>query len=283
MTSFLSPTRGLNALAPRDGFAATRDIAYAPGARRRLDVYAPVAQRRPAPVVIFFYGGGWETGDKAAYHFVGAAIARRGFVVIVADYRVYPEARFPLFLEDAAQAVRWARDHAFDFSGDPDRIVLMGHSAGAYIAAMLAFDRRRLSDVGVDPRRAPRAMIGLAGPYDFLPLRSRRLKDIFGPPDQLAETQPINFVDGSAPPAFLATAYSDRVVDPGNTFRLAERLRRTGSAATVRIYRCVGHRTLIGAFSPPLQALAPVLRDTVQFINEALGGAVNREACVLGS
>jgi len=269
----LSPVRVLNAVAAFGNHRMTSDIAYAPGARRSLDVYRPTSSGESAPVVVFFYGGNWQDGEKSTYRFLGAALASRGLVAVVPDYRVYPEVRFPGFVEDGARAVRWAHDHAAEFGGDPRRIVLMGHSAGAYIAAMLTYDRRWLAAVGLDRDRDVRGLVGLAGPYDFLPLRKPVFKAIFGPDDRLATTQPINFVEGGAPPAFLATGRDDDIVDPGNTTRLGRRICEKNGAATVRIYDGIGHRLLIGAFAAPLRGLAPVLRDTVTFIGKVTGTA----------
>ena len=271
LVAWSSPAAILNAWAARGDYKVSREIAYAPGSRKALDVYAPaVIGEKRASIVLFLYGGGWEDGDKSTYLFVGAALAARGFVTIIPNYRVYPEVRFPAFVEDAALAMRWARDHASEFGGDPDRMVLMGHSAGAHIAAMLTFDRQWLADVGLDPRRHLKAMVGLAGPYDFLPLHSDTLKAIFGPENRLAASQPINFVDGAAPRVFLATGRADDTVDPGNTTRLADRIRTKGGVAIVKIYDHVGHATLIGAFAGPLRPLAPVLRDATRFLHDAI-------------
>jgi acetyl esterase/lipase len=146
----------------------------------------------------------------------------------------------------------------------------MGHSAGAHIAALLAFDRTWLARVNLDARVHLSAMIGLAGPYDFLPLRTQALKRIFGPEEDLAATQPINFVDAGAVPVLLATGKHDRIVEPGNTLRLAERIRAVGGEVEVRLYNRVGHRTLIGAFSKPLRFLAPVFADVVGFAHRQI-------------
>jgi acetyl esterase/lipase len=274
----LSPASVLNMLAVWGKYRMISSIAYAAGARRSLDVYAPNRGGESAPVVVFFYGGNWQEGEKSTYRFIGASLASRGLVAVIPDYRVYPEVRFPGFIEDGARTVRWAYDHAAEFGGDPTRIVLMGHPAGAYIAAMLTYDRRWLAAVGLDPDRDVRGLVGFAGPYDFLPLHDETLKIIFGPDDRLATTQPINFVEGGAPPAFLATGRDDDVVDPGNVTRLARRIGEKNGAATVKVYDGVGHRLLIGAFAAPLRGLAPVLRDAVGFIvrvtmTAAAGGA----------
>lgn len=261
----------LNAIEPKSGLTITRNIAYAPGARSRLDVYAP-RERKPArPVVVFFYGGGWEAGAKGMYGWVGAALARQGYVVMVPDYRIYPEVRWPTFLDDCAQAVRWARDHAADYGGDPSRLVLMGHSAGAYNAAMLSLDHRWLGEVGMNPDTDIKAFVGLAGPYDFLPLQSDVLKTIFGPEETRPATQPIQYVTAAAPPMLLIAPEKDTVVDPENVTRLATRIREKGGRVETRRYPRLNHALTVGAVAAPLRWLAPVLKDSTAFINRQTG------------
>jgi acetyl esterase/lipase len=278
----LSPARVLNVLALVGNYRVTTDVAYAPGPRHSLDVYAPQSAIA-APVVVFFYGGNWQEGDKAIYRFIGAALAARGIMTVIPDYRLYPEVRFPDFVEDGALAVRWAYDHAAAFGGDPSRMVLMGHSAGAHIAAMLTYDRRWLAAAGLDPNHDLRGLVGLAGPYDFLPLRDETLKIIFGPDSRLPVSQPINFVESGAPPAFLATGSADNVVDPGNVTRLARRVAIRGDTATVRIYDGIGHRVLIGGFAAPLRPFVPVLRDTVAFIDDVTRASSPVAASIFGA
>jgi acetyl esterase/lipase len=256
----------LNRLEPKSRVEIVRDIAFGPGRTDRLDVYRPRAGK-PGPVVVFFYGGSWNSGSRSFYTFAGAALAAHGYTVVIPDYRVYPEVNYPAFLEDSARAVRWARDHAGEYGGDPGRLVLTGHSAGAYNAAMLAYDRRWLAAVGLDPRRDIKALVGLSGPYDFLPLHSEELKTIFGPEDQRPATQPINYVDGQGPPAFLGVGARDSVVNPGNTARMAERIRQKGGSVEVRQYDRVTHAMTIGVFAAPLRGVAPVLRDVEAFID----------------
>jgi len=271
---WFSPVDFLNGLAAFGNYRATANISYGSGPRHQLDVYRPTAGAAPHPVAVFFYGGTWEEGDRATYRFVGAALASRGIVAIIPDYQVYPEVRFPDFLRDGAAAVRWARDHAAEYGGDPRQIVLVGHSAGAHIAAMLALDGQWLAGVGLNNRRDIRGTVGLAGPYDFLPLKDEKLKTIFGPADQRARTQPIHFVDGKAAPMFLAAGTLDTTVDPGNTTRLARKIEARGGRVADVLYPGVDHRTLIGAFSPLLRRRAPVLADTVRFIRAVTQPAV---------
>ncbi|WP_428539732.1 alpha/beta hydrolase [Rhodopila sp.] len=265
LLSACSPALLLNLTAPRAGVTWSSDIAYAPGPDHTLDIYAPSHRCANAPVVVFFYGGGWESGSRSSYRFVGASLAARGVVTVIPDYRLYPTVRFPAFMQDAAEAVAWTRAHVEEYGGDPNRLFLMGHSAGGQIATLLALDGSYLRADGVDPRQI-RGVIGLAGPYDFLPLRSRTLKAIFGPETEWPRSQPINYVTSGAPPMMLAAGTADDTVDPGNTTRLAVRLRQDGVAVDEHLYPGLGHKLLIGAFASGLTSFAPVRRDTLRFI-----------------
>ncbi|MFL5255839.1 MAG: alpha/beta hydrolase, partial [Rhodopila sp.] len=221
-----SPVTVLNAMAPTAGLTITQAVAYGVGPRHRLDIYAPA--QPDAPVVVFLYGGGWTDGDRALYRFLGAALAAHGYLTVIPDYRVYPEIRFPAFIQDAAAAVAWTTANIARYGGDPRRIVLMGHSAGAQIAAMLTLDKQWLGAEGLDLDRDLIGMIGLSGPYDFLPLNDPQLKAIFAPAGELRLTQPIAFARGDAPPMFLATGASDDTVWPHNTLNLAAAVRKDG-------------------------------------------------------
>lgn len=244
----------------------TRDVVYGPGERGMLDVYQP-KDARGAPVVVFFYGGSWQMGSRGLYEFVGKALARRGIVTIIPDYRLYPEIRFPEFLRDAAKATAWAKANAARFGGDPRRMLVMGHSAGAHIASMLSLDGQWLADVGLDPKKDLAGFVGLAGPYDFGPLSRDDLIDLFGGVN-VAATHPINFVTRGAPPAFLAAGRKDTTVDPGNTMRLAERMRANGTAVEVKTYDG-GHFRIILAFIGSLKWLEPVADDSAAYVKAA--------------
>ena len=264
--SACSPVTVLNALAPKAGIIETRDISYAPGDRHELDIYAPEG-RSSAPVVVFIYGGGWQDGSKSEYRFVAAALASRGFLTVVPDYRLFPGVRFPAFLQDNAAAVAWTKANIARYGGDPRRIFLMGHSAGAYNVTMLTLDRQWLGDQGLDPDRDIAGTVGLAGPYDFLPLPNPGLEDIFAPSGDLRLSQPITFARGNAPPMFLATGATDQTVLPRNTAHLAAAIRRDGGQVQERIYPGVNHTTIIGAMAGVLRWLAPSLADVAGFLD----------------
>ena len=263
-----SPMAILNAGVPSHTFHAATDLAYGPEARQRLDVYRPADATSPAPVVVFFYGGNWNTGNRNDYLFVGEALAAKGFVAVVPDYRLYPQVRFPEFLADSAHALRWIMDHIAEYGGDRERVFVMGHSAGAYNAAMLALTPEYLKAAGVDPKRI-RGMIGLAGPYDFLPLTGRVTREVFGYPDTPVTTQPIHFASSASSPVLVITGAEDDVVDPGNSVRLAARLKAHGVFVREIVYPKLGHRTLIGALAAPLRShYGAVLEDIAGFVNE---------------
>jgi acetyl esterase/lipase len=227
------PVEVLNWLAPERGYRLEAGIAYGDLARQRLDVYRPaVPPGTPAPVVVFFYGGGGGGGDRGDYRFVGQFLASRGFVAVIPDYRLRREAVFPAFLEDGAKALRWVQDHVSDAGGDPQRILLMGHSAGAYNAIMLALDRRYGAAAGFDAARL-RGVVGLAGPYDFK-LDQENLRQTFGATPDLRQTQPVNFAAAGAPPVMLVTGDADDTVDAENSRSLARHLQAVQGPVRLR-------------------------------------------------
>jgi acetyl esterase/lipase len=264
----LDPLRLFAAVSPKDPARRVgRAVAFGPEARHRLDVYAP-RRRTPAappPVAVFYYGGSWDSGGRADYNWVGRALASRGFLTVVPDYGLHPAVRYPDFLADSALAVRWVQDHAAAFGGDPERIVLVGHSAGAYNAAMVALDHRYLQAAGVEPARV-RALAGLAGPYDFLPLTDPIAIRTFGEAADLSSTQPTAFAGAHAPPAFLAHGTRDAVVWPRNTRRLARALRNAGAVVEERHYEALDHVRLVLALSRPFRRAAPVLDEMAAFL-----------------
>ena len=254
----------LDALVPRGGRHAL-DVAYGDQPRQRLDVYRPDPTTRPAPVVVFFYGGDWRSGSKANYRFAAQAFASHGYVVVLPDYRLYPDVTFPGFVEDAAYAVRWTRDHAADFGGDPARLFLAGHSAGSHLAAMLTLNPAYLEAVGMK-REDLRATVGMSGPYDF------KLRDQDAPVFGLAsatqpapQVEPITFVDGHAPPMLLIQGAKDTIVDPHNSDLLEAAIQKAGGDVTKIVYSKQGHASVALSLAWGFRWLAPTLDDTLKF------------------
>ncbi len=235
-----------------------------------LDVWMPEqTDGGPRPVIIFFHGGGWVKGDRAAYAFAGRAFASRGFVVVIPDYRKVPQVRFPAFVEDGAEAVRWTRDNIARFGGDPERIALAGHSAGAHTAVTLALDPRWLDAAGVEPDIV-KAAVGLSGPYDFYPFDKKRSIDAMSHWPTPRDTQPIAFARADAPPLLLVTSSKDTVVRPYNTENLAAKLRELGAPVQTANYESLSHEDVVMALSRPFRGKAPVLDRSVAFLEQSM-------------
>jgi acetyl esterase/lipase len=271
MASACSPLSVFSTLTPKDAARVEgRGSRYAAGPRGGIDVYAPPTADKPAPVAIFFYGGSWDSGRRQDYGWVGRALAAQGFLALVPDYRLYPEVLYPSFLADGAQAVRWAVDHAAALGGDPARIVLVGHSAGAYNAAMLALDPRYLKAAGVEAR-VIRGFAGLSGPYAFLPLDGPITRRTFGEAADLEATQPTAYARAAAPPAFLATGDKDTTVYPRNTRKLAAALRDKGASVEERHYAGLDHAGTVLALSRPFRGKSTLLADMTAFLKRCVG------------
>lgn len=268
-----SPLNAINALSSSSASSVTPDLPYGPLPRQKLDVYVPKSHAGLSPVVVFFYGGNWSTGERADYAFVGHALASRGYVAVIADYRLYPEAHYPEILQDTARAVAWTALEVRRYGGDPARMFVMGHSAGAYNAAMVALDASLLSRHGMHPQDL-RGWIGLAGPYDFLPIENPDAKPVFFFPDTPVSSQPINHVTAGAPPALLIAPQRghDKLVDPQrNTGGLAAALRAQGRPVTEQYLDGVSHATLVASLASPLRVLAPTLDHISAFIDANSG------------
>ena len=269
-----APLRALNVLTNAGGgHTLTEAVAYGPLARQRLDIYTPTAAA-PAggwPMVVFFYGGSWNTGERGDYGFVASSLAAHGVLTLVADYRLYPEVRYPDFLNDSALALTFGLTQGARLGANPKRIFVMGHSAGAYNAAMLALDPRWLATTGHTPDELA-GWIGLAGPYDFFPTDNPLAQPVFFHPNYPNGAQPIEHSAVRAPRSFLGAPANDTVVNPTrSTRRLAERLQAAGTPVTLKLYERPNHATLIGAFGWPLQWIAPVRADVLEFIKAAPG------------
>jgi acetyl esterase/lipase len=270
--SACSPARLVNGLVPFDTYRFEGAIAYGAAPRQKLDVYHPLpatasADGRKPPLVVFFYGGTWTHGDRAAFRFVGEALAARGAVVAIPDYGLSPAFRYPVFVRDSALAAKWALDNAERLGADPRRVHVMGHSSGAYNAAMVALDGRWLAEVGARPQQLA-GWIGMAGPYDFLPIDNPEARVAFDWPATPPDSQPYAHAGADAPRTLLITARDDETVDPvRNTARLAAKLRAAGVEVRTESLDGLGHVTLIGAIARPLRWIGePVLPSVTEFL-----------------
>jgi acetyl esterase/lipase len=265
-----SPLAALNALGPRDRGArrVAHDLPYGPEARQRLDLYAPDSGG-PWPVVVFFYGGGWDSGAKALYGWAAQAIAAQGFVVALPDYRLVPEVHFPAFIEDAATATARTAALATDFGGEPARLAVAGHSAGAHLAMMITLDRRYMA--AVDRPELIRAAAGLAGPYEFLPFNVPAAVNAFGRVADPRLTQPVAFARGDAPPLWIAHGTADTVVHDEDARLLHAAIQAAGGESELALYEGIDHAAIVAALSPLFRGRAPVLADMTTFLRGKLG------------
>jgi acetyl esterase/lipase len=236
---------------------------------QKLDVWhaAELQNTAKRPVLIFWHGGGWVKGSRQDYAFVARAFAKKGFVVVVPDYRKVPGVLFPKFVEDGAQAVRWVRDNIAQYGGDPDRIAFSGHSAGAHTAVILALDPRWLKAENIDAS-VVKAVVGMSGPYDFYPFTKRRSIDAMGQYEKPELTQPINFARADAPPMLLLTSSLDTTVRPRNAINLTARLEETDATVKLINYQGLDHEDVVMALSLPFRDKGTVLADSVKFLNE---------------
>ena len=264
--SACSPLTLVNVVSPGGTARSVATAAFGPDPRHVLSIYRPASSAGKAPVIVFFYGGNWVSGERDDYAFVGRSLAQRGFVVVIPDYRLYPRASYPDFLHDGARAVVWTERRIAAYGGDPKRLFLMGHSAGAYNAAMLALDPRWLREQRSSPDIL-RGWIGMAGPYNFLPVENETTRPVFHYPETPRDSQPVDHVRAAAPPALLIAARNDTTVNPErNTGVLAARMRNAGVPVREVYYDNVNHATLVATLSATLRRLAPSLDAIEDFV-----------------
>ncbi|WP_438969684.1 alpha/beta hydrolase [Methylophaga sp.] len=269
LTSACSPVTVLNAVIPENGFKQVSDIAYGNHTRQQLDVFLPsqLPEQESVKTIIFFYGGSWESGHKEDYKFVAEALTSAGFIVVIPDYRVYPDVKFPDFVQDAAKSVNWVKNNIHAYGGNASQIFVAGHSAGAHLASLLVLDEQYLASYALSPQDL-RGMIGLAGPYDFLPLKSKTLKTIFGPEQERWRSQPINFVKGDNPPMLILVGTDDLTVWPKNSLNLAAKIREKGGNVKLVELDGYGHVAMVAKLAKPLRGDGRLLNEIVSFTRQ---------------
>ena len=254
-----------------DSDGATLQVAgqpYGAGERNKLNIWVPTGTKKTdkLPVLVWLYGGGWYSGQRDDYGFAGRAFAKQGFIVVIPDYRIVPEGHWPDFLHDSAAAVAWTDAHIANYGGDPDRIALAGHSAGAYNSLMLALDPQWLKAAGSDVS-VIRGVVSLAGPSDFYPFEKGGRADVaMGDIRPVEQTQPITFVRADAPPLWLGHGTADTVVRVRNSQRLAAAMDKVGGSATLREYDGLSHIDLVMALTKPLAYKGPILPEMTDFL-----------------
>lgn len=267
----------LNATVSGSAYKLQKDVVYGDHSRAKLDIYKPKKPLENAPLVMFVYGGSWQEGSKKDYLFAAQGFAAAGYTTLVPDYRVYPEVIFPTFVQDIAAAVAWSQRQSFDGTGKPQKVVLVGHSAGAQISMLLNLDQRYLAEQGLNNCSAIAGVIGLAGPYDFLPLSEQVYKNIF-PEDIRDQSQAINFANASSPPVLLLAGDADKTVGLKNSRNLNAKMQQLGAQVEFKVYPDVGHVGMVLPLASLFRGRAPVLQDSLSFIKR-LGNDPQISSC----
>ncbi|MEM7620428.1 MAG: alpha/beta hydrolase [Pseudomonadota bacterium] len=264
-----SVLQGLGKALSEQNINVTYNQIYGSHKRHKLDIYLPqktnTQRADTSPIVIFYYGGGWRSGERGMYHFVGAALASRGITTVIPDYRLFPDVKFPAFVEDAALAYQWVWENLVKNNKNKRKIIVMGHSAGAHIAALLALDTHYLQNLDKDISM-PDGLIGLAGPYAFNPTTWPRTKPIFSHVKDEETTRPIAYARKNAPSSLLIHGTDDGIVKPWNTNQLIRALNKAGAKSQKIELKDIGHFGIILSIARPFRWRAPVLERMTDFI-----------------
>ncbi|WP_407570815.1 alpha/beta hydrolase [Deinococcus altitudinis] len=257
----------LNAVSSTSGLNVVSNLHYGPDPRNLLDLYQPAARpdkTERAPMLLFIHGGSWTNGDKNEYKFVGESFAREGYVTAVMSYRLAPVHPYPEYVQDGAQALKFMRDHAAEYGGDPDRLYVMGHSAGAFNAVELVDNARWLQEAGV-PISAVKAVVGIAGPYSY-DYRGQPTANAFPKGSDPADVMPSFHVRKNAPANLLLVAGNDMVVDPSNGLKMQAALQAAGVPVTFTVLPGLNHYTIVGSLARSLTFLGKTRQEALDFM-----------------
>jgi len=255
-----SPANLLNLVTPSGSFSKASDISYGTLERHTLDIYAPDKPRAGAPIVMFTHGGSWTDGSKNLYKFFAEGLTSEGFEVVVPNYRLYPEVKYPGFIEDTALAA------SFTAMRYPDRpLVLIGHSAGAYNTLMTILDERYFRELGVDMCRTISGVVSMSAPTGIIPLAEEPYITIF--PDRFTKTDaPLNIVKSATPPILFLHGGDDNTVYPRNSSELADKIVARGGQAEVKLYPKLNHTDVVKVMSRHFDGGSELKSDLVDFL-----------------
>ena len=264
----------------------TPDLTFGQHPRDNFDIYLPrKATAEVTPVVVFFYGGSWNSGSKEDYQFVGRRLAAQGYIVAIPNYRLYPEVSYPEFLLDSAAAVAAVshelKQSTYQAYNPSAQMILMGHSAGAYNAAMLSMDDRWLAEHQLDRQSLIAGFVGLAGPYDLYPIDVEDVKPVFFHPNYPPNSNPVDFLDDYNIPTLILAPESDHLVSiEKNSIRLADELAARGTSHQLVQVKGTDHVTMIGVMSPLLFFKGSVVAPINEFIEQLGLSQLNNEALI---
>lgn len=274
----LSALAIVNGITSSGGVGVSKDILYGDEPLQDLDIYypKPLAQAmekqsaitKTYPMVVFVYGGSWENGSKEEYAFVGQSLAQAGYVTAVINYRKAPEHVYPDYVEDTAKAIAWSYKNAASFHADPQRLAVVGHSAGAFNAVAAIANEDFLAPYGVKPKDI-RAVIGIAGPYSY-DFRKFDSATAFAPDATPDEVMPDRHIKGEQPPYLFLTAEKDKLVYDTNTINMTKALKARGVMVENGEIKGASHATSIGAMAPPLRWVNDVRAQVVTYLDKML-------------
>jgi acetyl esterase/lipase len=242
-----------------------KDLSYGALERQKLDVYLPTAlqtKEKNIPMIFFVHGGSWSNGSKEDYKFLGEAITKQGLGLAVINYRLVPSVTYPAFVEDTQLAMRWVHDHATDWGVNPDKIFLMGHSAGAFNVAAAIVDTERLKAVGLKASDFA-GVIGVAGPYDF-EFKGQYTERVFKGYTRKEAMPSYKVARGMGlPPFLLLTVDKDELVGPENGELMLAALKENGVYVEQKTIFGTDHASVIGSLVERAAFLAPATRPAV--------------------
>ncbi|WP_201512888.1 alpha/beta hydrolase [Psychrobacter alimentarius] len=274
----LSALAVVNSITANGGVGVSKDILYGDEPLQDLDIYypKPLTQAMKAesaitqtyPMVVFVHGGSWENGSKEEYAFVGQSLAQAGYVTAVINYRKAPEHVYPDYVNDTAQAIAWSHNNANSLHADPERMAVIGHSAGAFNAVAAIANEDFLAPYGMKPTDIS-AVIGIAGPYSY-DFRKFDSATAFGPNATPDQVMPDRQIKGKQPPYLLLTAEKDKIVYDTNAIKMTEALKAAGVTVDNGVIKGASHATSIGAMAPPLRWVNDVRAQVLTYLNKTL-------------
>ncbi|XID75472.1 alpha/beta hydrolase [Alkanindiges sp. WGS2144] len=265
-----SGTRLLNGITFKN-FNARYNIAYGHEQRQKLDVYQPLetgSNTQPWPVILFVHGGSWKAGDKDEYLFVGESFTRAGYVTVVMNYRLAPVHQYPDYIRDTAQAIQWINQHIARYGGNPNQIVVVGHSAGAFNVVETVDNKRWLAEVNV-PVSSIKAVVGIAGPYsyDFRGGDTHTAFPADAVPDQV---MPDRHVRADAPPHLLLIGSKDHFVKASNAYKMQEALQKHQVPVQIEVIKGANHISIMAAVASRLAWYKSTRQQILDYLDKVL-------------
>jgi arylformamidase len=238
------------------------DVAYGGGPRHRLDVFPAPPKASPAPIAIFIHGGYWKSGDKSNYSLVANGLRGLGAAVVVISYPLCPGASFSQVVAAPRDAVRWVQAHAADFAGDPNRIWLFGHSAGAHLAAMCYC--HSVGDAGALPPGTVKGAVMTSGMYDLEPIRLSYLNsELKLGPEEVERFSPARLAPAADGPLIIAVGDQESAEYLRQAKEFVGALADKGARAQLAVLPATNHYSMLQQWRTPDSTLLAQFRSLV--------------------